>query len=745
MEGSLTVSAFRKKLVIVGDSDSGKTSLMWTFATNKFPGENVSTLFDGGYVACIKVDGKAVELAFWDTRGQRNPDYDRFRPLFYPDTDVILMCFSIDSPTSLENIPKKWFPEVSHFCPNVPIILVGNKKDLRDDQETKEKLSKLGKAPVTSEEGRAMCERINGYAYMECSAKTMDGVRDVFETAARAALTYEPPKQRRFLQIKNSRIMSYQLVIVGDSDCGKTFMSSFADNKFPEEYLPLATGGYIACIKVDGKSVHLPFCDTVGQRNPDYDMLRPPSYPHPAVILMCFSIDSPDSLENIPKKWFPEVSHFYVPIILVGIKKDLRDDENVKKELSKLGKALVTSEEGRAMCERINGFAYMECSAKTMDGVREVFVTAARAALAQPEPKPRWLFSGSFLKINDSLIMSANWHEFPLRRKLVVVGDSDCGKTCLMTSFVRNKFPEEYVPREFEVLTVSLENVPEMWVPEMSHFCPNIPIILAGNKKDLRDDQETKEKLSKLGKAPVTSEEGRAMCERINGCAYMECSAKTLDGVRDVFVTAARMKDSTIKSAIPIKLVIVGDSDCGKTCILTSFVRNKFPEEYVPRVFECYAANHEVDGKTVLLGFSDILAEIYIEPKYERLRPLPFVGLTSVILMCFSIDSPDSLENIPKIWFPEVSHYCPNVPIILVGNKKDLRDDQETKEKLSKLGKAPVTSEEGRAMCERINGYAYMECSAKTLDGVRDVFVTAMRAGLTIEPPEQRHGKCSIL
>lgn len=67
-----------------------------------------------------------VELALWDTAGQE--DYDRLRPLSYPDTDVILMCFSIDSPDSLENIPEKWTPEVKHFCPNVPIILVGNKK-----------------------------------------------------------------------------------------------------------------------------------------------------------------------------------------------------------------------------------------------------------------------------------------------------------------------------------------------------------------------------------------------------------------------------------------------------------------------------------------------------------------------------------------------------------------------------------------------------------------------------------------
>ena len=68
-------------------------------------------------------------MALWDTAGQE--DYDRLRPLSYPDTDVILMCFSVDSPDSLQNIPEKWVPEVKHFCPNVPIVLVGNKKDLR--------------------------------------------------------------------------------------------------------------------------------------------------------------------------------------------------------------------------------------------------------------------------------------------------------------------------------------------------------------------------------------------------------------------------------------------------------------------------------------------------------------------------------------------------------------------------------------------------------------------------------------
>lgn len=95
------------------------------------------------------------------------------------------MCFSIDSPDSLENIPEKWNPEVKHFCPNVPIVLIGNKKDLRNDDITKKELMKLRQEPVRPEAGRAMADKIGAYAYLECSAKTKEGVRLVFETATR--------------------------------------------------------------------------------------------------------------------------------------------------------------------------------------------------------------------------------------------------------------------------------------------------------------------------------------------------------------------------------------------------------------------------------------------------------------------------------------------------------------------------------------------------------------------------------
>ena len=178
------MAAIRKKLVIVGDGACGKTCLLIVFSRDQFPEVYVPTVFEN-YVADIEVDNKLVELALWDTAGQE--EFDRLRPLSYPDTDVILLCFSIDSPDSLENIPEKWTPEIKHFCPKVPIILVGNKNDLRDDDSTIRELGKMQQEPVKLEEGRSMAEKIDAFAYLECSAKRNTGVREVFDTATRAA------------------------------------------------------------------------------------------------------------------------------------------------------------------------------------------------------------------------------------------------------------------------------------------------------------------------------------------------------------------------------------------------------------------------------------------------------------------------------------------------------------------------------------------------------------------------------
>ena len=181
------MAAIRKKILIVGDSLSGKTCLCTVFAKDKFPEENVPKYFES-YVVEIEVDGIQVELALWDTYGtgsRREKIKDWCYA--YPDTDVILMCFSIDSPDSLENLSKRWLPEVNHFCCDIPVILVGNKKDLRNDPNTIKELAKMKQEPVKLEDGKNTAEKIDAFAYLECSAKSKEGVKEVFDDAARIA------------------------------------------------------------------------------------------------------------------------------------------------------------------------------------------------------------------------------------------------------------------------------------------------------------------------------------------------------------------------------------------------------------------------------------------------------------------------------------------------------------------------------------------------------------------------------
>ncbi|KAJ8036921.1 Ras-related C3 botulinum toxin substrate 1 [Holothuria leucospilota] len=139
------------------------------------------------------VDGRPVNLGLWDTAGQE--DYDRLRPLSYPQTDVFLICFSLVSPASYENVRTKWYPEVSHHCPNTPIILVGTKLDLRDDKDTTAKLSERNLRPISYPQGLQMHKEIHAVKYLECSALTQKGLKTVFDEAIRAVLC--PPKTSR--------------------------------------------------------------------------------------------------------------------------------------------------------------------------------------------------------------------------------------------------------------------------------------------------------------------------------------------------------------------------------------------------------------------------------------------------------------------------------------------------------------------------------------------------------------------
>jgi small GTP-binding protein len=126
-----------------------------------------------------RIGDEPYTLGLFDTAGQE--DYDRLRPLSYPQTDVFLVCFSVTSPASFENVREKWFPEVHHHCPGVPCLIVGTQTDLRDDPSVREKLGKQKMSPVRKEDGEKMARELGAVRYVECSALTQYKLKDVFD------------------------------------------------------------------------------------------------------------------------------------------------------------------------------------------------------------------------------------------------------------------------------------------------------------------------------------------------------------------------------------------------------------------------------------------------------------------------------------------------------------------------------------------------------------------------------------
>ncbi|KRX83797.1 Ras-related C3 botulinum toxin substrate 1 [Trichinella sp. T6] len=189
------------KCVVVGDGTVGKTCMLISYTTDSFPQEYVPTVFDN-YSAPLTVDGMTVMLGLWDTAGQE--DYDRLRPLSYPQTDVFILCFSLVSPVSFDNVTSKWFPELRHHCPDTPILLVGTKLDLRDDQQIIKNLGDQGLSPITRSQGNKLAQKLHAIKYMECSALTQENLRQVFDEAVRAVLRPQPAKSKRRCSYLNS-------------------------------------------------------------------------------------------------------------------------------------------------------------------------------------------------------------------------------------------------------------------------------------------------------------------------------------------------------------------------------------------------------------------------------------------------------------------------------------------------------------------------------------------------------------
>jgi len=222
------------KCVVIGDGAVGKSCLLISYTTNAFPGEYVPTVFDN-YSANVMVDGKPVNLGLWDTAGQE--DYDRLRPLSYPQTDVFLLCFSVTSQTSFENLKAKWYPEIQHHCPGTPFLILGLKSDLRGDRETKQRLDDRKQTYVTSEQAQQLVKELGAHGYFECSSLTQTGLRETFDNAIRAALQPKSKKKRLVVLISHFVLLLNWVVVIVKITMFKKNMKIFHLNHYHPHYL----------------------------------------------------------------------------------------------------------------------------------------------------------------------------------------------------------------------------------------------------------------------------------------------------------------------------------------------------------------------------------------------------------------------------------------------------------------------------------------------------------------------------
>jgi small GTP-binding protein len=156
------------KVLLLGDGAAGKTCFLIRGTAGTFPQDYIPTVFDNysAFMRCEKYD-VLLSVGLWDTFGRS--DYDRLRPLSYPGTDVMVLCFDVTSRVQFDNCFVKYLPEVKHHIPSATIVLLGLKSDLRSNTEVAKKLADIQQTMVSREEAEAAAAKFK-MPYYEASA-----------------------------------------------------------------------------------------------------------------------------------------------------------------------------------------------------------------------------------------------------------------------------------------------------------------------------------------------------------------------------------------------------------------------------------------------------------------------------------------------------------------------------------------------------------------------------------------------
>ena len=161
------------KILLIGESGVGKTCILQRFNKGEFLINHLTTIAIDFKMKIYEIDGVKLKMQIWDTAGQ-----ERFNTLtanFFKAAQGIVVVYSVTDKNSFNAI-NKWLNQIQNLAPkNVKVLLVGNKIDLKNDQE------------VTSEEGHSIAENFK-LPIVECSACTGENINEIFNKIGRMML-----------------------------------------------------------------------------------------------------------------------------------------------------------------------------------------------------------------------------------------------------------------------------------------------------------------------------------------------------------------------------------------------------------------------------------------------------------------------------------------------------------------------------------------------------------------------------
>uniref|UniRef100_A0A1I8GCE2 CASPASE_P10 domain-containing protein n=1 Tax=Macrostomum lignano TaxID=282301 RepID=A0A1I8GCE2_9PLAT len=654
------------KCVIVGDSTAGKTCMIETYVNGSMPDTFIPTIYKT-YSARLPMESESIELALTDTGGSEG--YDTLRPVAYPQTDVFIICLDLTKSAELVlgNVRTKWYPELSHHCPQHALFWL--EQSLTCEQTKEEDAEKN----LTAEQANEFVKEINAAKYMECSSITQQGLKEVFEEAARLVLNSSDARNGK--KKKNEHHGQSVLSDGGTKDSETETSPDEPSIKQQKSHDKKTKASSETCEPADTSSA---------------EVLDQPQQP----------------ASSTQEAVSPELSEDEQPTSETESDDESSDTESASAQREPVSENLREPSSRVDYPETIVVFRTAESKTKSdtitlkvvIVGDEAVGKTSLLTAFAEDQCPQEYVPT----ETDDCFAVEGSLAGSQLCLRL---WDVSCAESFDRLRPLRYRQSDVFIICFSLINSASFENVRAKWYPEVSRHCPEKPFILVGTNSDLRDDPETIDKLEERNLVPISVTQGEQLAKEIGAEVYLECSALCRTAVEDIFRQAVLASSSSMSSN-KINCLAIGDEAVGKSCLIDCQLGIEFQRMHIPTdCFKKHSMESTLEGHTFQITLWDSPS------KDECFVDMPSYPKANVVLLCFAIDCRASYENVRRKWFKRCRKLFHKASFILVGTKRDLRDSSTS-----------ISQFEGRDLRKIINAETYKECSALNPESVREVF-----------------------